>query len=299
MFHRVQFKEIIAEKISQFIFSFMGMFVLFVMSSVFIFIGLESWPAFERFGFSFITGLSWDVSEEVFGAASMIVGSLIVTFIAFIFALPLSLSAAIISSEFIPERWRWLPKMLMEILAGIPSVIYGLIGIVLLVPWIQNSFSLLTGRTLVSAGLILGFMILPTLMTFIEDSLRSVSRDIREAARGLGLSKIETILFAVFPKAKSGIAAALLLGIGRALGETVAVMLLVGSVDKIPSPLYQWLLPGQTLTSKIGREAAESAIGSIQYHSLFALGGLLLLAVFFLSLIAKKYIARNYLESKI
>lgn len=268
-----------------------GLLGLAAAGAVFAFIAREAWPAFEGQGLYLLVGREWSVSDGRFGALPMLAGSLAVTLAALAMSLPLGLSAAVVTSECVPSGLRPFPKLLMEILAAIPSVVYGLIGIAVLVPWLQDTLGLLTGRTLLTGGVVLGVMVLPTFATVAEDALKAVSRKKREAGWALGLTRTETILYCVLPEAKAGIAAAALLALGRAFGETIAVMLLVGSLDRLPSSWYDWLLPGQTLTSKIGREAAESAVGSAQYHALAALGAILLVSVVTITFIGSRLIA--------
>jgi len=280
--------EIRAEKAAKSLLLAAGALGLAAAAAVVFFIGVESWPAWREQGAGLILGGEWSVGEGRFGALPMLAGSAVVTSVAFAAALPIGLSAAILTAEFLPARSRPLARFLLEALAGVPSVVYGLMGIAVLVPWLQRGLGLLTGRTLLTGGLVLGVMILPTLAAVAEDALRAVAREKREAGWALGLNRIETLLHCVLPEARAGIAAAGLLSLGRALGETIAVMLLVGSLDRLPNPWYDWLVPGQTLTSKLGREAVEAAVGSPQYHALAALALILLVVVAGLTLLGQR-----------
>ena len=280
----MQRSEQVAERLAQASFWTAGLVSLSVVIALFGFIGWVGWPTFRDQGIEFMIGHEWSVADECFRALPIFVGSAIVTFTALVLALPLGMSAAFVTAEAAPEKIRPFLKFLMEILAGIPSVIYGLVGIAVLIPFLQTRMDLLTGRTLLTAGIVLAVMILPTLATLAEDAIKAVPREKREAGWALGLTRIETIRHCVFPEAKAGIVAAVLLAAGRAVGETIAVMLLVGSLDRMPSPWYDWFVPGQTLTSKIAREAAESAVGSPQYHALAALALVLLIGVSIVSL---------------
>jgi phosphate transport system permease protein len=293
MCRSVQRSEQISEKIARASFWTAGLVSLSIVGAVFGFIGWIGWPTFRVQGVEFLIGHEWSVADGRFGALPMFIGSAIVTFTALVLALPLGLSAAFVTAEAVPEKVRPVLKFLMEILAGIPSVIYGLVGIAVLIPFMQTQLDLLTGRTLLTAGIVLAVMILPTMATLAEDAIKAVPREKREAGWALGLTTIGAIRHCVLPEAKAGIIAAVVLAAGRAVGETIAVMLLVGSLDRMPSPWYDWLTPGQTFTSKIAREAAESAVGSPQYHALAALAFILLVSVSFMSLAAGRLLAND------
>ncbi len=230
---------------------------------IFFFLITNSLPIFYLEGWDFLTGTHWYVGE-VYGALPMIYVTVLVTLLALCFAFPLGLGTAIIASEFLPERYRLIVKMVMELLAGIPGVVYGLLGIVLLTTTVQRVFNLIDGNCILTAGLLLGVMILPTIMTVSEDALRTVPKEYREQALALGLNHSEVVLTAVLPAAAKGILGAVLLSTSRAMGETISVMLVIGSLDRIPSPFFNIFTTAQTITSKLGREASE-ALG-VGYH---------------------------------
>jgi len=215
----------------------------------------------------------------------MIYGSVVVSIIALMIAVPLGLGAAIGTAEYLPARLRWVAKAFMELLAGIPSVVYGLLGILLLRNWVYDgfvAFEPLSGDTLLTAGLLLSIMVLPTIVTLGDDALRAVSAKQRHAARGLGLTHAETILFITLPQAGKGLWAAILLGFGRAMGETIAVFLVVGRQDnQLPENLFSLsmlLEAGQTLTSKLGGAETNIAYGDpLHWAAITGLALLLLL----------------------
>lgn len=248
---------------------------------------LDSIPAFKHEGLGFVTGTRWFFRQEEFGAAPMIYGSCIVALIAIFLAAPIGISAAVFGVEFLPSKWRLALKVTIELLAGIPSVVYGLLGILLLRNWIYELFSPfepLSGDTLLTAGILLGIMILPTVMTLADDALRSVPGKQRLAARGLGLNASETALYVSLPQALPGLLAAILLGIGRALGETIAIFLVVGRQDnQWPTSVLSmkpWLESGQTLTSKLGGSESNIAYGQpLHWGAITGLGLILLAAV--------------------
>lgn len=249
----------------------------------------QSWLAITQNGLSMFSTV-WNPPAGQYGILSMIYGTAMVTGIAVIIAVPLGVFSAIVISEMLPRKYRISVKSLLEILAGIPSIIYGLIGVGIFSVWVGNIFDLNTGRTLFTGGIILAIMILPIIITLTEDALQNVPQYYREAATGLGLYKYEVIKSTLLPIAKPDILGGIFLGVGRALGETMAMMLVIGSIDRIPDSITNILVPGQTITSKLGREIAESAFGSLHFSSLIFLALLLMIAVLTITLVAQRYI---------
>jgi len=245
---------------------------------MFFFLLWESIPIFSREGLNFLVGIQWHPGEA-YGALPLVYGTLMVTGIALCLALPLGLGTAIFTSEILPMQYRLLIKSIMELLAGIPGVVYGLLGIVFVTSGVKSLFHLQDGNTLFAAGFILGVMILPTIMTLSDDALRSVPKVFREQAFALGLNPAETILKVVIPNAWKGIVGGVLLGISRAMGETIAVMLVIGGIDRIPKPFYNIFSSAQSITSKLGREAAEAVGMGLHWNALMGLGLLLFLLV--------------------
>ncbi len=248
---------------------------------------INSWSAISTNGWQLFS-LKWDPSTNHFGILSMLFGTLAVTLIALLMAVPLGISTAIFISEILPKRFRFIAKSLLELLAGIPSIIYGLIGIAFFSIWLQELFELQTGRTILTGGILLGIMILPTIITLTDDAIYNIPEKYREAAKGLGLYKHEVIKNILLPIAKPDIIGGVLLALGRAMGETMAVMLVIGGIDKIPTPFFDWLSPGQTITSKLGREIAESSFGSIHFSAMIFMGVFLLGIVMTLTFITQK-----------
>lgn len=244
----------------------------------------QSWPVWQHEGPRYVTGTKWFFQQHEFGALPMIYGSIVVALVALVLAAPLGLACAIFMAEYLPRRVRLVVKMVIELLAGIPSVVYGLLGILLLREWVYTtfeSFEPLSGDTLLTAGLLLAVMILPTVVTLSDDALNGVPAAQRRAARALGLTRAETIWSICLPQARRGIGAAVLLSLGRALGETIAVFLVIGRQDNnLPSPWYSptaLLEAGQTLTSKLG--GAETTVAyrdSIHWGAIMGLGLILL-----------------------
>ncbi|HEY1172457.1 MAG TPA: phosphate ABC transporter permease subunit PstC [Verrucomicrobiae bacterium] len=245
----------------------------------------QSIPVWKHEGISYVTGKSWFFRQQEFGMLPMVYGSVMVAAVALIIAVPLGLGTAIFTSEFLPSRVRLVVKLIVELLSGIPSVVYGLLGILFLRNWVYDMlerFEPLNGDTLLTAGLLLAVMVLPTIMTLADDALRGVSVNQRLAARGLGLTQTETIFSIVLPQAAPGLMSAVLLGLGRALGETIAVFLVVGRQDnQWPDPIYSMRLlieSGQTLTSKLGSSETNIAYGDpLHWAAMVGLGLILLL----------------------
>lgn len=248
---------------------------------------INSWDAITNVGWKLLS-FNWNPSNQEFGILPMIYGTVAVTLIALIVTLPLGIFTAIFTSEILPNKYRLSIKSILELLAGIPSIIYGLIGIAFFSIWVQDIFDLQSGRTILTAGVLLGIMILPTVITLTDDALQNVPPSYREASKGLGLYKYEVIKNSILPIAKSDIIGAVLLAFGRALGETMAVMLVIGSIDKIPDSIFNWLNPGQTITSKLGREIAESSYGSTHFSTMIFMGLILFVFVLLLTFFAQK-----------
>ena len=259
------------------------------LASVALLIGIFAWqsvPVWRAEGAGYLTGSRWFFRTHEFGALPMIYGSLVVSAVALVLAAPLGFGAAIFTAEYLPRRARLAVKVLIELLAGVPSVVYGLLGILLLRDWIYDLFARfdpLSGDTLLTAGVLLAVMVLPTIVTLADDALRAVPAAQRRAARGLGLTHAETILHVSLPQARRGFGSALLLGLGRSLGETIAVFLVVGRQDNnLPgswASLQPLLESGQTLTSKLGGAETNIAWGdSLHWAAVIGLG-LILLAV--------------------
>ena len=261
------------------------------VATIFIYLISESMPILKELGWAFVFGNEW-YAGEVYGALPMIYGSLLVTSLALIIVLPFAIGGAIFTAEFLSRRPRLLVKSVMELLAGVPGIIYGLIGIAILAPFVQRIFGLIDGSAIVTAGILLAIMILPTIMSLSEDALSAVPGEYRDAGLGLGLTKVETVFRVVFPNAIPGIAGAIFLGLGRAMGETIAVMLVIGGLDKIPQPWFDIFSPGQSIPSKLGREAAEALGSGVHWSALMGLGLILFIIVMATTLIGNMFLRR-------
>ncbi|MGD0566021.1 MAG: phosphate ABC transporter permease subunit PstC [Candidatus Goldiibacteriota bacterium] len=234
-----------------------------------------SLPVFQTVSVKdFIFGTDWRPTAEPpsLGIWSLIVASFYVTVAAILFALPLGLGSAVYIAEIANPTMKEILKPIMEILAGIPSVVFGFFGIVFVAPIVQKIFHLNTGLCGFTAAIILGIMAIPTISSISEDAVSAISKDLRNASFALGANKWETIIRAVIPAAKSGIFTAVILGISRAMGETMTVLMVAGGAVKVPSSLFD---PMRPLTATIAGEMGEAVGGSAHYHVLFFLGVLL------------------------
>lgn len=215
------------------------------------------------------------------GVKPLILGTLWVSFGAILFALPLGLAAAIYMSEIASANTRRIMKPLIELLAGIPSVVYGFFGLVIIVPLIQKIFNLPVGETGLAGSLVLGIMALPTIITISEDAMRNTPRAMKEASLALGASKWQTIYKIVIPYSISGISAAAILGIGRAIGETMAVLMVTGNAAVMPHSILE---PMRTIPATVAAELGEAPDGGLHYKALFALGCILFVITLFINL---------------
>ena len=222
--------------------------------------------------FEFLLGKEWyptSAPAAQFGVLPLILGTLWVSIGAILLALPIGLITAIYLAEVADERLRRILKPIIELLAGIPSVVYGFFGLVVIVPLIQSTFKLPVGETALAGSIVLAIMALPTIITISEDALRTTPKSLREASLALGASRWQTVIRVVVPYAKSGITAASILGIGRAVGETMAVLMVTGNAATIP---HGFLEPVRTIPATIAAELGEAPFGGVHYQSLFALG---------------------------
>ena len=265
--------------------SFSAVSVLTVITA---FIFTEGVPIMFKYGFkNFLAGMNWYPSEKSFGLLPMIAGSLMVTLGALVIGVPLGLSCAVFLTEFSSKRLRRTIKPAIELLAGIPSVVYGFMGVVLLVPFIRRTFGG-PGFSVLAGSIILGIMILPTIISITIDSLLAVPPAYREGSIALGATRWQTTKMVLFPAARSGIVASIILGIGRAVGETMAVIMVAGNAVAVPGSL---LSPVRTLTSNI---ALEMGYASGEHRqALFATGVILFVIIMVLNTIANMTSSRK------
>ena len=234
----------------------------------------------------FFTSMRWRPTSEhnpTYGAFALIVGTASVTGLAMVVAVPFSLGAAIYIGEFATGRTREVLKILVELLAAIPSVVWGFIGLSIMNPLIIKLFDVPVGLNVLNAGVILGLMAAPIMTTIAEDALKAVPDGYREAAEALGATRWEMVFKVVLPAAKNGLVAAVLLGVGRGFGETMAVLMASGHSINLPTSPFDSV---RALTATIAAELGETAVGSDHYRALFTLGIFLFLVTFVINLAA-------------
>ncbi|MBI3991304.1 MAG: phosphate ABC transporter permease subunit PstC [Candidatus Omnitrophica bacterium] len=270
----MDFKDKFVEKVL----FFLAFSAIFILGLITIFIFQEGLPLFFKTGFKeFFLGLKWSPLEGKFGILPMILGSLWVTFGALVFGVPLGLACAIFLSEFASKRLSNLLKPAIELLAGIPSVVYGFIGVMVLVPFIRVHFGG-SGFSVLAGAIVLAVMILPTIISISIDALRAVPDSYREGSLALGANRWQTVHMVVLPAARSGIITSVILGMGRAVGETMAVIMVAGNATNIP---HSVLDSTRTLTTNIALELGY-AMGNHR-HALFATGIVLFLFIMLLN----------------
>jgi phosphate ABC transporter permease protein PstC len=265
--------------------AFSAVSVLLVIT---IFIVQQGTPIMFKYGLkNFLAGGNWYPSEKVFGLWPMIVGSLFVTAGALVIGIPFGLACAIVLTEFSSKKVRRVIKPVIELLAGIPSVVYGFMGVIILVPFIRQTFGG-PGLSILAASIVLGIMILPTIISISVDSLQAVPPSYREGSIALGATRWQTVKMVLFPAARSGIIASIILGMGRAIGETMATIMIAGNAAEIPRSL---LAPVRTLTSNIALEMSY-ATGEHR-EALFATGVILFVIIMVLNTIANATSSRR------
>jgi len=259
-----------------------GSIAVIVVFFIIVYLFREGYPAFEKVGLAeFLIGLKWNpVGEPPFyGAFPLIVGTLLVTLGAMAFSIPLGIGSAVFIAEIAPPQMRASLKFAIELLSGIPSVVYGFFGLIILTNWLWVAFDRPTGESWLAGSILLGIMALPTIVSVSEDAISSVPTEYKEASLAVGATKWQTIQKVVVPSALSGITAAVILGIGRAIGETMAVMMVTGNAAILPEPITNVFSPIRTITGTLGIEMGEVAVGSDHYHALFALAIILFIIV--------------------
>ena len=282
-------KEFIIEKL---IF-ICGIASIFFVALIFLFLLKEGLAVFKtvRLG-DFLFGKSWyPISEPAqLGILPLILGSLLVTLGAAIISIPIGVGCAVYIAEIAPVSVKDILKTGIELLAAIPSVVLGFVGMVTLVPLVKTTFSLPTGLTALSGSIMLAFMAMPTIVSIAEDALYSVPKNYKEGALALGATHWQTIWRVTLPAASRGILAAVMLGIGRVIGETMAVMMITGNAAVLPNSI---LVPVRTLTATIAAEMGEAVVGSEHYFALFAIGIVLFVISFAINVTADLFLHKR------
>lgn len=280
-----------------------ALLVVITLGSMALAMAHASLPGFSEFGLGFVFGSAWDPAGRVFGALPFVYGTVVSSLVALLLAVPVSLGIAIYLSELAPDWLRNVFGFLVELLAAVPSVVYGLWGIFVLAPWLRDSvqprladwFGFLPafsgpqhGFGMLAGGVVLAIMITPTISSVGREVLRAVPLSLREAALALGATRWESVRIAVLPFARSGLIGATLLGLGRALGETMAITLVIGNRAEISASLFA---PGYTMASVIANEFSE-ATDELHLAALAEIGLLLFVVTVLLNLIARVLVWR-------
>lgn len=273
----MNWKEFVIEQLIR----FSGYSAVIFVGLIFWFLLSEGLPTLVEVPLGSLFQDRWYPIEAYYGLLPLIGGSLLVTLGAILIATPVGIGTALFIAEVAPRWVREILKPLVEVLAGIPSVVLGFIGILSLSPFLRQSLDLPTGLTALSGSILLGIIAIPTIVSVAEDALDAVPRSYRDAALALGVTQWQTIWHVTLPAARSGVLTAIMLGIGRAIGETMAVMMVTGNAPVLPTGLSDLFSPVRTMTATIAAEMGEVATGSTHYHVLFFVG----IVLFLISLI--------------
>jgi phosphate transport system permease protein len=257
-----------------------GYSAIFFVAMIFIFLLTEGLPTLGEVPLTVLFSTRWYPIEGYYGILPLIGGSFIVTLGAAIIAIPFGIGTAIYIAEIGPRWAREFLKPLVELLEGFPSVVLGFLGIVILAPFLRVTLDLPTGLTALAGSILIAAIAIPTIVSVTEDSLDSVPRSYREAALALGATEWQTIWRVTLPAARNGVVTAIMLGIARSIGETMAVLMVSGNAAIMPSGIQALFAPVRTMTATIAAEMGEVAAGSVHYHVLFFVG----IALFFISL---------------
>jgi phosphate transport system permease protein len=251
---------------------------------IFLFLLREGVPTFFEVPAGNLLGTRWYPTFDLYGVVPLLLGSVLVTATAILIALPLSVATAVFVREVAPGWAREILKPLIEVLAGIPSVVLGFFGMTVLAPIVREGLGAPTGLTAFTGALILAYMSLPTIISVAEDALDAVPKSYRDAGLAMGATQWQTIWRVVVPAARSGIVTAVMLGMGRAIGETMAVMMVTGNAARMPLTLDSFFRPVRTMTATVAAEMGEVAQGSVHYHALFGIGIILFVVTFLINL---------------
>jgi phosphate transport system permease protein len=275
------------ERIALNVLRFAAGFVIFAMFVILVYLAIEGTKTFfvDHFSlWSFLFSPDYDLDSNHPGAAIFIVGTLLVTVFAIVVGGPFGIAVGVFLSEIAPAKMALVLKPAIELMVGIPSVVYGWLGLTLLVPLIREHTSSASGFSLAGAGIVLAIMILPTVISLSEDAFNSLPPSLKEGSLALGATRFQTIMRVLLPSASSGLAVALILGIARAVGETLAIQLVIGNATAFPAGIFG---PTATLTTVIVGEMPSATEGSLQEHALFSMAFLLLIIAMILILLVR------------
>lgn len=288
----------ISESIIKRVIQFSGLSsILFVLLILF-FLLSEGIPALTNISAEQLFNSRWYPIEELYGILPIFLGTFVVTLGASVVAIPLGILTAIFIAEVAPRWLREILKPLVELLAGIPSVVLGFIGVLVLSPFLREFLNLPTGLTALTGSLLLGCIAIPTIVSISEDALNNVPASYRQASLALGGTRWQTIWKVTVPAAKSGIITAIMLGIGRTIGETMTVMMVTGNAPVLPLSLDAFFMPVRTMTATIASEMGEVAKGSPHYHVLFFIGIVLFLLTLAVNIIVSRITSSSMKRSE-
>jgi phosphate transport system permease protein len=291
---RPVWKETLVTRVIQFCGYSSIIFVLLILY----FLLSEGIPAFWTVEISSLLGTRWYPIEQYFGIWPLVFGSVVVTVGAGLVSVPLGIGTAVYISEVAPGWAKEILKPLVEILAGLPSVVLGFLGILVLSPFLRRLLDMPTGLTALTGAILLGMISIPTIVSIGEDALNTVPKSYREASMALGATRWQTIWGITLPAAKSGVITAVLLGLGRAMGETMAVMMVTGNAPVLPHGLDAFFKPVRTMTATIASEMGEVASGSDHYSVLFLIGIILFVISLIVNVLAFMLSSRKITRSE-
>ena len=286
-----------SEGIARYVLFLFAISAVLILFTIIAFLFKESMPVYEEIGIvKFLTGTEWSSAKDVYGALPFILASIIITFGALLISVPFGLACAIFMVEIAPKRAGHIIRPAIELLAGIPSIVYGLFALTIIVGFLKidsvgtilSGAPLSTGEGILAASLILAIMILPVIISISHDAIESVPKRFKEGSIAKGATDWQTIRKIILPSASPGIIASIILGTGRAIGETMAVVLVLGNAKHIPNALVGIESTGEALTSVILLEMGEAVHPSLHYSALCSLAMVLFIMVLLLSLISTK-----------
>lgn len=288
---RLKFAKVKELLISKFVF-INGILSIIVLGLILAFLVYNSLKFLSTYPvLDFLTGTRWAPTSTPnrFGIVPLLSGSGVVAFGAIIIAVPLGIGSAVYIGELAPKAVREILKPIIEVLATIPSVVIGFVGIMILAPFIRDLFALNTGLTALAGSIMLAFMALPTIISISEDAINAVPDKYRFASLALGATNWQKTYKTVVPAASSGIFASVMLGLGRVVGETMTVLMITGNSPRI---VFSWLQPVRTITASIASEMGQTVQGGLHFSALFAIGLILFVITFVINLIADRFITR-------
>lgn len=288
-------KRKLIELIIKNVFLLIALVSIFVLGLIVLFLFIEGVPIFKVVSIKdFLFGLEWYPTYDPpsFGIGALIVGSFVVTIIASAIAIPLGILSAVYIAEIAPSFIKEIFKPVIELLAGLPSVVLGFFGMAVIAPWLQETFDIPTGLNIVNASFVLALMAVPTIASISEDALYSVPQEFKEASYALGATRFETITNVIIPAALSGISTAVILGMARAIGETMVVLMVAGGAAAIPESIFDSVRP---MPASIAAEMGEAPFRSAHYHALFATGIVLFVLTLGFNFIAD-YVSNKFKE---